>query len=109
MKWKQEYDSLRDYINRHSEIVDQSDRKYLFLRALRDEFYRSFDQMRLEFCGRPLFFHVGRLQFPLRKLSEKIEGRSHGASRTGRHRDADGLLLSSFVHTPRDRLMRILL
>lgn len=104
MKWKQDYDLLRKYIADHSEIVINST-EVSIPQARRDEFYRQFDQLRLDFVDD----HSAALSVDFNSLSEnylKIKEEIIGLLKL---ESIDMPVdLFSFMHTPREGLMRIL-
>ena len=104
MKWKQEYNLLINYISDHPEIVINPT-EISIPQSLRDEFYRSFDQLRLSFVED----HYSSMSVDFDSLSEnylKIE--KEITELLGLEGIAMPMDLFSFVHTPKDGLMRIL-
>ena len=104
MKWKQEYNLLREYISGHPEIVINPT-EISIPQNLRDEFYRSFDQLRLSFVED----HYSSMSVDLNSLCEnylKIE--KEITELLGLEEIAMPMDLFSFVHTPMVGLMRIL-
>jgi len=104
MNWKQEYDSLKEYITDHLEIVINPT-EISIPQTLRDEFYARFDRMRLGFVED----HYSALSIDINALCEnylRIEKEITGLL------NLEGIAmpmdLFSFVHTPKEGLMRIL-
>jgi hypothetical protein len=104
MKWKQEYDSLRNYITDRPEIVINPT-EISIPQNLRDEFYRRFDQLRRDFVED----HYSAMSVDFNSLCEnylKIEKEITGL--LGLEGITMPMDLFSFLHTPKDGLMRIL-
>ena len=104
MRWKQEYRILREYISDHPEIVINTT-EISIPQNLRDEFYRSFDRLRLSFVED----HYSAMSVDFDSLCEnylKIEREI--TALLGLEGIAMPMDLFTFVHTPKVGLMRIL-
>jgi hypothetical protein len=104
MKWKQEFDSLRNYIISQPEIVINPT-EISIPQNLRDEFYRRFDQLRRNFVED----HYPSISVDFNSLCEnylKIE--KEITELLGLEGIQMPMDLFSFVHTPKEGLIRIL-
>jgi hypothetical protein len=104
MKWKQEYNSLRSYITDHPEIVINPT-EISIPQSLRDEFYRRFDQLRHDFVED----HDSSMSVDSNSLCENyLRIEKEITELLGIEGITMPMDLFSFVHTPKDGLMRIL-
>lgn len=104
MKWKQDCDLLRKYIADHSEILINSS-EVSIPQAHRDEFYRQFDQLRLDFVDD----HSAAISVDFNSLSENYLKIKEEIIELLKLESIDMPVdLFSFMHTPREGLMRIL-
>jgi hypothetical protein len=104
MKWEENYQSLKSYITNHSEIVINPT-EISIPQSLREEFYLRFDQLRRDFVED----HSCSMSVDFNSLCEnylKIEKEiTELLGLEGIHMPMD---LYSFVHAPKEGLMRIL-
>jgi hypothetical protein len=104
MNWKQEYEALRDYIVNHAEIIINQT-EISIPQTLRDEFYRRFDDLRKAAVEE----HCSAITVDFNLLSEsyvKIE--KEILELLGLDAITVPMDLHTFVHSPKDGLMRIL-
>jgi len=104
MKWKQLYGELKEYIENNSEIVI-SPTEISIPQNLRDEFYRRFDALRravVEAFAPSLNMDLDQLSENYRRVEQEV------VERLKLDRIAVPTDLLSFVHNPKDGLMRIL-
>jgi hypothetical protein len=104
MKWKQEYSAFRDYIVNHAEIVINPT-EISIPQALRDEFYQRFDDLRRAVVEGYNF----SLDLDFSSLSENyIKIEKEIVELLGVESILMPVDLFSFVHNPKEGLMRIL-
>ena len=104
MNWKQECSTLSDYITSHSEIVINTT-EISIPQDLRDEFYRRFDDLRRAVVEE----HCSSLVVEYDRLSENyLEIEKEIIELLKLDAIAMPVDLSSFLHNPKDGLMRIL-
>lgn len=104
MNWKQRYSELKEYIEKNPEIVI-SPTEISIPQNLRDEFYRRFDVLRSSVVEA----YASSLNLDLDLLSDnycRVE--KDIVERLGLERIAVPTDLFSFLHNPKDGLMRIL-
>ena len=104
MKWKQEYSALTNYIANHAEIVINPT-EISIPQVFRDEFYRRFDDLRREVVDA----HSASLTVDYDSLCDnylRIEKELVGM--LGLEGISMPVDLHTFVHNPKDGLMRIL-
>jgi hypothetical protein len=104
MKWKQEYSSLTDYIANHAEIVINPT-EISIPQVFRDEFYRRFDNLRravVDANSTSLTVDIDSLSDNFIKIEKEI------VDLLGLEGISMPMDLHTFVHNPKDGLMRIL-
>ena len=104
MKWKEEHRALKEYIVKHAEIVINTS-EVSIPQELRDEFYRRFDELRTAFVED----HNSSLTVDCESLCENfLQIEKEVMEILSLDEIAIPVDLHSFLHRPKDGLIRIL-
>ena len=104
MKWKEDYNSLRNYITDHPEMVINPT-EISIPQGLREEFYLRFDQLRNDFVKD----HYASMSVDYNSLCENyLEIEKEITELLGLEGIQMPMDLYSFVHAPKEGLIRIL-